>query len=123
MISSYLMTKTTKYQFIFYKTSSEKNIITDFIVNCENNLKNKIRTGIKIFEDYGLELLRTKWLKKIYHNPDIYELRITGGKQIRFLFIQYNSQVFLIIHAFVKKTQKIPDKELKIALKRAKEFI
>lgn len=117
------MIKITKYQLNFYKTSSGKDIITDFIINCENNLKNKIRTSIKIFEDYGLKLLRTKWLKKIYRSPDIYELRITGRKQIRFLFIQYNSQVFLIIHAFVKKTQKIPDKELKVALKRAKEFI
>ncbi|MFA6017387.1 MAG: type II toxin-antitoxin system RelE/ParE family toxin [Patescibacteria group bacterium] len=117
------MIQTVKYQLIFYKTSSGKDIITDYILNCENNLKNKIRTGIKIFEDYGLELLKTKWLKKIYHNPSIYELRITGGKQIRFLFIQYNQQVFLIIHVFVKKTQKIPIKELKIALKRTKEFI
>ena len=117
------MIKTPKYQLIFYKTSSGKDIIADFILNCENNLKNKIRTGIKIFEDYGLELLKTKWLKKIYHNPNIYELRITGRKQIRFLFIQYNPQIFIIVHVFVKKTQKTPDKELKIALKRAKEFI
>lgn len=117
------MIKATKYQLIFYRTSSGKDVIANFILDCENNLKNKIRTGIKIFENYGLELLRTKWLKKIYHNPDIYELRITGRKQIRFLFIQYSPQVFLIIHAFVKKTQKTPSKELKTALKRAKEFI
>lgn len=74
------MIKTLKYQLNFYKSSSGNEIISNFILNCENDLKNKIRTGIKIFEDYGLELLRTKWLKKIYHNPGIYELRITGGK-------------------------------------------
>ena len=123
VVFSYLMTKTTKYQLIFYKTSSGRDIIADFIINSENNVKDKIRIAIRIFEKYGLELLRTKWLKKIYHAPNIYELRITGGKQIRLLFIAYNSQVFLIIHIFVKKTQKIPDKELKVALKRAKEFI
>ena len=48
------MIKTPKYQLIFYKTSSGKDIIADFILNYENNLKNKIRTGIKILEDYGL---------------------------------------------------------------------
>jgi len=118
------MIKTSRwYQLNFYKTSSGRDIIAEFILNCEINDRNKIRIGIRIFEEYGLKSLRTKWLKKIYHTPDIYELRITGGKQIRFLFIQYNPQVFLIIHAFVKKTQKIPDKELKVALKRAKEFI
>lgn len=118
------MMEATKYQLIFYRTSSGRDVIADFILNnCENNLKNKIRTGINIFEDYGLELLRTKWLKKIHRNPDIYELRITGGKQVRLLFIQYNLRVFIIIHAFVKKTQKTPSKELKIVLKRAKEFI
>ncbi len=117
------MIKTTKYQLNFYKTSSGRDIIAEFILSCEINDRNKIRTAIRIFEEYGLSLLRTKWLKKIYHNPDVYELRITGGKQIRLLFIPYNSQVFLIVHAFVKKTQEIPDKELKIALKRAKEFI
>lgn len=117
------MIKTLKYQLNFYKSSSGNEIISNFILNCENDLKNKIRTGIKIFEDYGLELLRTKWLKKIYHNPGIYELRITGGKQIRLLFIQYNPQIFIVIHVFIKKTQKTPNKELKIAIKRAKEFI
>ena len=44
-----MMIKTIKYQLNFYKTSSGKDIITDFILNCENNHKNKIRTGIKIF--------------------------------------------------------------------------
>lgn len=117
------MIKTLKYKLYFYKTSSGKEVITDFIDNLEDNLKRKIKTGVDILEEYGLILLRTKWLKKINKFPDIYELRITGKKQIRLLFIQYRELVFLCVHIFFKKTEKTPMKELKLAIKRAKEFI
>lgn len=111
------------HNIVFYKTSSNRDLIAEFIKSLDENDQNKIRTGIRILGEYGFSLLKTKWIKKIHRLPNIYELRITGKHQIRLLFIQYKTNLFLITHGFTKKTQKIPKQELNIAIKRAKEFV
>lgn len=112
-----------KYPLYFYKTASNKEVVTDYILSFEKPVQNKIRTVLRILEEYGLMLLRTKWMKKIHHSPNLYELRISASKEIRLFLIGYSNQTFLIVHILVKKTQKIPQHELNLALKRAKEFI
>ena len=47
---------------------------------------------------------------------DLFELRIRGRQEIRILYTFYRSQIILL-HGFIKKTPKIPPKELKIAAK------
>jgi len=46
--------------------------------------------------------------------------RLTGGRIGRIIFCIAEGQMVLL-HGFVKKTQKTPDKELALALKRMKE--
>ena len=40
----------------------------------------------------------------------------------RVLYAHYKEDTFVILHHFVKKTQKIPKKELKKAIKNLKDF-
>lgn len=68
-------------------------------------------------------MLESQKVKKIHSKPGVFELRIVGGIQVRLLFMLYDEKIFLITHCFVKKTQKTPQKELRLAIKRAKEFI
>jgi len=53
----------------------------------------------------------------------LFELRPRGRDGIGRAFYCYvaNKKIF-IVHAFIKKTQQTPDRELKIARKRAKEI-
>ncbi|MBU1088384.1 type II toxin-antitoxin system RelE/ParE family toxin [Patescibacteria group bacterium] len=107
----------------FYKTVSKKEIIVDFIDRLDAISKVKVRNGLRLLEEYGLDLLRTKWIKKIYKSPAIYELRIVSKKQIRLLFIEVEKNIFLVVNIFVKKSQKLPKREFKMAIKRVGEFI
>lgn len=52
----------------------------------------------------------------------LYEVRssISSGRIARVLFVLIGNQMVLL-HGFVKKTQKTPDKELKLAIARMKE--
>lgn len=59
--------------------------------------------------------LSGKYTKKI--RKDLYELRITGQEQIRVLYTT-QGRTIILLHAFKKKTQKIPLKEIKTALSR-----
>ncbi|MDP3982910.1 MAG: type II toxin-antitoxin system RelE/ParE family toxin [bacterium] len=76
-----------------------------------------------MLEKHGLRLLAVNTVKKIHSSPSLYELRITGSTQVRLLLMQYDKQTFLILHGFVKKSNKLPEKHYKLALRRTKEYI
>lgn len=60
---------------------------------------------------------RAGWpfVKKI--EKGLFELRIRGATEIRFIFVAYGSDI-MILHGFKKKTQKLPLKDLRLAKKR-----
>jgi phage-related protein len=111
-----------KYFVYYYTSSSGRKIIVDYINNLDIKTQERIRNILKALSEYGLSLLRTTLLKKIYKNPPIFELRITNKPQIRILFTPYGQNSFVVCHIFIKKTQKTPKREIEIAVKRAKEF-
>src|SRR3989338_4261360 len=96
-----------KYSILFYRTLSGRAIIEEFIVGQDSKTQLKIRNGIRLLRDYGLDLLRTKWIKKIYKNPDMFEFRIRRGSEIRLVFCNFKNQ-FVILNIFIKKKQKMP---------------
>lgn len=116
------MLKLSSYQICFYKTFSGRQIITDFIDSFSNKIVDKIRSDIRLLKQYGLSLLSTSKIKKITGSPNLYELRIKTSVQIRLFFVFVSPNIFLIVHGFVKKTNKIPAKEINLALGRIKEF-
>ena len=116
--------KTSKVKQIYlYKTSSGREVIAEFIGRLDDITKARVRNGIRLLEKHGLELLKNQSVKKISANPDIFELRIVGKRQVRLLFAIYDKDTYLVVHIFVKKTQKTPVKEIKLAQKRVKEFV
>ena len=54
----------------------------------------------------------------------LFEVRAKGKEGIgRSLFCTVKNEEIVIVHSFIKKTQKTPKKDLKLARKRAKELI
>lgn len=74
--------------------------------------------SITLLENFG-PFVKMPYSKKIA--PRLYELRIKGAESIRTLYTQIG-QVYYLIHAFKKKTDKIPKREIKTALDRVKEL-
>lgn len=110
------------YKIILYKNASGKEIVGDFIDSFSNNVVDKIRSDIKLLKEYGLSLLSTSKVKKISGIYNLYELRIKTSVQIRLFFVYVPPDIFLILHGFIKKTNKTPLKELKTVINRKKEF-
>ena len=52
---------------------------------------------------------------------DLFELRISGSVEVRVFYTFYCDKAYLL-YAFVKKSQKIPLKEMRIALRRKSEL-
>ncbi len=64
----------------------------------------------------------TIYLKKLHGSDDIWECRIQFGSNIYRLFCFFDmGRVIVLAHGIVKKSQKTPKKEIKIADFRRKQ--
>jgi phage-related protein len=70
----------------------------------------------------GLESVGEPHVKHL--EGKLWELRLTGRDGIaRALYVTAIGRRVIVVRAFVKKTQKTPPAEIKLALRRAKEII
>ena len=76
----------------------------------------KVLRNIDLLEKFG-QKLGPPHTKKI--SACLFELRILGKQEVRIFYTFHKSQIFLL-HGFVKKSQKIPKKEIKNALQKLK---
>ncbi len=73
-----------------------------------------------MIEEFGSNLGQP-YTSKI--EKDLFEIRAKGVEGIgRSLFCTTKGAKIVILHSFIKKTQKIPKKELSIARKKLKEL-
>ena len=71
-----------------------------------------------------IELVPVQYFKKLVNTDDIWEVRIQVGNNIfRILGFLDDERLVVLNHAFQKKTQKTPKKEIKIAEKRKKDYL
>lgn len=70
--------------------------------------------------DHGLDQVRAPYVKPI--EKGLWEIRMKGRDGIsRALYVIAKPKRVVVVRVFVKKTQKTPQKEIKLALKRAEE--
>lgn len=112
-----------EFKIYLYKTSSSREVLKDFILSFSKIEMMKIHNDLNQLSKFGLQLINTPLVKKIHRYPSLYELRIKIEKEIRLLFYFHKPNTFVILYGFVKKTNKLPKKDLVIAIKRAKEFM
>jgi phage-related protein len=74
----------------------------------------KVARTIELLETFG-HTLTFPHSKKV--TKDLFELKIKGRQEIR-IFYTFDKNSAYLLHDFVKKQQKIPQKELKQALKK-----
>jgi len=99
---------------LFYKTSSGKSPVASFIDSLNEPTQTKVLHVIDQLELYGSGLC-FPLCKKVSKN--LKELRISGKQNVRIIYTFQNGRYFLL-HAFIKKSQKLPRKEVKTALAR-----
>lgn len=106
---------------LFYKSSSGRNLILEYINKQDQVSNDNCLESISLLEKYGFSL-PPKLLKKIKGVKKLWELRVLGKNQHRFFFTTQLSDTALILHGFVKKSQKTPKKELDKAISRMKNI-
>ena len=107
------------FEIEFYETVEGRKPAAEFLVELEFKniyLRNRISEGIN------------KLKNSIYHKEPLskplggglYELKIAAGRVIYFF---RKGRKIILLHGFIKKKQKTPPKELRIAKERMKDYI
>lgn len=89
--------------------------IEDFIASLDNPTIAKTLRTLDLLEKFGSKL-GMPHSKKI--DTNLFELRMRGKREIRIIYC-FRKNSIIILHAFIKKTQKVPKKHIDLAKKRA----
>ena len=108
----------TDFKIYYYITPGGSNPVRKFIDSLDIRTKSKVHNLFELLKIYKT-FLGFPHAKKV-NQTELWELRTTGKKQVRIFYAKYARQGFVILHGFIKKTQKIPLKHLKIAQRRLK---
>ena len=105
----------------FYKTEDGKEPVEDFLDSLDNKMAAKLISLMEILEEKGTEL-RMPYSEHL--DDGIFELRCKLGSNItRTLYFFYAGKRIIVTNGFVKKTQKTPPGELKLAKQRRVDWI
>ncbi len=83
-------------------------------------LRSKFRRIVELIESKGLERVREPYVKHLENK--LWEMRLIGADNIaRVIYVAARGRRVVVLHAFIKKTDKTPRRALAIARARAKE--
>lgn len=104
------------YEIYFYRDKNGNEPVKDYIAGLaakkdkDSRIKlNKIMDYVKVLSEYGTRA-GEPYVKHI--DGDIWELRPLRD---RILFAAWNGNGFILLHVFMKQTQKTPQKEIERA--------
>ena len=112
---NYLMMDQPVLRVVFFRTTSGREPVREWLRNMDKDDKKMIGEDIKLVQfrwPLGMPTVR-----KI--DPDLWEVRskLTRGRIARIFFTIKNGEMALL-HGYLKKSQKTPAAELKLARKR-----
>lgn len=112
------------YEVVFYRDKNGNEPINEYLQDLaqrkgkDSRIKlNKIRDYVKALSLYGT-MVGEPYMKHL--EGEIWELRPIRD---RILFVARRGNKFLLLHHFVKKTQKTPKREIERAKRNLADFI
>lgn len=107
---------------VYYKNAFGRVPVREFIEQQDAKTQERIRADLGRLRRFGLAL-SLPYVRKL-EGREFWELRTrVGGDAYRTFYFAYSGKKFVLLHAFQKKSQKTPQKELDTAEARMKDYI
>lgn len=105
----------------FYRDKNDKEPVKEFLNGLSIPVRAKVVKLFNRLSEYGV-LLKEPYTRQV--KGKIRELRIKDSQgAIRVLYFTYTGKRFILLHGFIKKTEKTPVKDVELAEKRMNDFI
>ena len=109
------------FKVIFYSKDDGAEPAKDFILGLDKKMRAKILLSVDLLAENGY-LLREPYSKPL--DDGIFELRAKVGSDIsRVLYFFFVGHKVILTNGFIKKTNKTPVSEIKLAKKYRAEFL
>lgn len=109
------------WQIIFYPDKEGNEPVKDFILGQSDGAIAEILHVFKLLRQCNITL-GMPYVEKI-DKSGIRELRIKHGSNIyRILFFAHTGRKFVLLHAIIKKKDKIPERDKKLAIQRMNDY-
>ena len=106
----------------FYTTESGKSPVAEFLDSLNSKQTQKVTWVLKLIEE--LETVPALYLKKLSSTEGIWEVRVqAGGDIFRLLGFFDGDDLIVLNHAFQKKTQKTPMRDIRQAEQRKRDYL
>ena len=106
---------------IIYYIQGERSPVEEFIRSLDRRMQQKFFSKVELLKEFWSRLPEPH---AKYVGDDLFELWFKGQEgQIRILYFFFHQDYAVLVHGFVKKTQKLPQDEKKLAVKRRKDFL
>ena len=112
--------QTNQLTVYWYVSPSGRNVVWDFVANLSENQRTKVQRTLTLAEKYGLNMIQP-YVKKLVGTP-LWEIRILGKDNIRVVYVTKSGNAIMVLHAFIKKKQKTPQREINTAMRRLQEL-
>lgn len=110
----------TEFKVIFYEKENDDCPVEEFITSLDAKMRAKMVGLLELLEEKGNQL-REPYSKLI--DDGIFEIRCKVGNNItRVLYFFYFEGKIIRTNGFVKKTQKTPTEEIKLAKERRADY-
>ena len=105
----------------FYRSEMGKCPVEDYFDSLTNKQFEKISFVLDLIAQ--IDILPRNYFKKLKGADEIWEVRVQQGNNIfRILGFWDGKDLVILNHAFTKKSQKIPQKEIATAKKRKQDY-
>ncbi len=110
-----------QFEVIFYEEEHGERPVEDFISGLDLKMRAKLLGLLKILEERGNQL-REPYSKHL--EDGIFEIRCGVGNDIsRVLYFFYFGGNIVLTNGFIKKTQKTPKNEIRLAKLRRQRYV
>lgn len=106
---------------VFYRMESGRCPAEEFLDSLGPKQAQKVTWVLRLVEE--LDAIPSQYFQKLVASDDIWETRVQfGGNIFRILGFWDGAELIVLNHAFQKKTQKTPPKEIRIAERRKRDY-
>ena len=105
----------------FYRTDAGHCPVEEFLNSLNSKQAQKVTWVLRLIED--MQVVPVQYFKKLVSTDDLWEARIQfGGDAFRLIGFFDGDALVILNHAFRKKTQKTPRKEIETAESRKQNY-
>ena len=115
------MNTKSQLRVVFFRTDQGNEPVREWLEGLGTRDERIIDADITIVAEHWPLVARTRLVKKLQDKGNLWEIRtrISEGKRTARILFTIEAGEIIILHGFIKKSQKTPRRDLRLARKRS----